>query len=64
MKPKLPENRPLPVAVPDRANSPAPSVKGHDATVADVNQSAEPPDFPESHEDPAQSAELERQQDA
>lgn len=64
MKPKLPENRPPFAALPDRANPAAPSEKRHDATVAGANQPAESADFPEAHEDPAQSAELERQQDA
>jgi hypothetical protein len=48
----------------NRANPQTPTADGDGPVVVDGNHPAEKPDFPERHEDPEQSAELERQQDA
>jgi hypothetical protein len=54
----------LPSTESDRVGPPVPSATGDFPTVVVTQHPAETPDFPEAHEDPEQSAELERQQDA
>jgi hypothetical protein len=64
MNPKYRKRRLLSSAESDRGSPSVPTADREGHTKVKVNYPAETPDFPEGHEDPEQSAELERQQDA
>jgi hypothetical protein len=61
---KMPKKRLLCVAVSEILGPADPSSAPESSTPPQVTRDADAQDFPEGHEDPAQSAELERQQDA
>ncbi|MDD2881024.1 MAG: hypothetical protein PHQ58_11345 [Rhodoferax sp.] len=64
MKPKLPKKRRLCLEVAKMLSPAEPPSSREDCHLVNTPSSAAAPDFPEGREDPEQSAELERQQDA
>lgn len=64
MKPKLPKKRTLCLAVAEMLSPAEPPSGPEGSQVVNATNPEDAPDFPEGREDPDQSAELERQQDA
>ena len=64
MKAKLSKKRTVCVAIAEMLGQPEPPSGREGDQLANPTNPADAPDFPEGREDPEQSAELERQQDA